>query len=251
MKKPYQYALIACVLTLGACNTVDGLVEDVKFNDWFANSGRAASGSESLLADGCPQTEIVAELGTLNEFTDNAKPGSKNLVSNAHIAKVDAKCAFSSQSVTLDLKLTIDGTLGPAGHKNAKPSFTYPYFVAVTSPIGTILAKEVFTASLAYDAGMDNQTYTETMRQIIPIPNKDAAAKYKVLIGFQLTPEQLAYNRAVEAAEKAAAIEREKIQKANIAAAKKGAKQEAPSEAIIVPDTITSGAPVNIAPTAK
>lgn len=35
----------------------------------------------------------------------------------------------------------------------------------------------------------------EYLRQIIPIKGPDVAFQYQVLVGFQLSPEQLAYNR--------------------------------------------------------
>ena len=89
------------------------------------------------------------------------------------------------------------GTLGPQARaaSGQKPFFSHPFFVAITSDNGDILAKEIFAASLTYPAGADSQTYTERLRQVIPIDNRDRGANYKVLVGFQLTPDQLAYNR--------------------------------------------------------
>ncbi len=259
-----RLALVSCVLGLAACtNTINGFVEDIKFHDWMANAGPPGSTSENLLADGCPKTDVVPDLGSFTEFTDNTKPGARNLVSTARISAIESKCQYSSQSVTVDIRLAFDGTLGPAGRSGAgggNPTFSYPFFVAVTSPAGTILAKEVFAANMMYNTGTDTQTYSETMRQIIPVPSKQAGGHYKILAGFQLAPEQLNYNRAVIAADDAARREKEKIRKAADAAAKKNASTEPPAEVVIVPDTTAPldmtvppqlGEPINIAPAAR
>lgn len=237
MKNLRLLALTSCVAALSACNTVDGLVEDLRFTDWGAFNGKAGGSSENLLDDGCPQAGVVPELATFNDFTNNAAPGSKTLVSRVQMNAIQAQCDFGPQSVTVDVKLNIDGMLGPQGRAGGNASHSYPFFVAVTSPTGTILAKEIFAADLSYDSG-DSQTYQESVRQIIPLPNKDIAGSYKVLAGFQLSPEQLAYNRAALAADEAAAKERARIQRENEDAAKKlAADNETKPEVIVVPDT--------------
>lgn len=228
MKIPALPALAACVLTLSACNTVDGFVEKIRYADW-GTTGKNASVSENLLSDGCPQASVVPELGRYNTFTDERKPTAATLISGAQIRTIESKCQYGPQSVTVDIKLAFDGHLGPGARAlGSPPSFAYPYFVAVTSPSGTILAKEVFAANMDFQ-GQPTQTYTESMRQIIPIPSKAAGEQFKVLAGFQLSDDQLRHNRAVIAAEEAARIKREELEKQRAEAAKKSAKRSGKS----------------------
>jgi hypothetical protein len=161
--------------------------------------------------------------------------------------------------VTVDLKVFFEGTLGPMGQAAPQPTVSYPFFVAVTSPSGAILAKEVFSAPMTYSAG-GQETYVETMRQIIPIPNKEAGDHFKVLAGFQLSQDQLNYNRAVIASEEAAAKERARVQKEAAENAKRAARDNPKqAEVIVVPDTMSpadtsavppavSSEPIQIAP---
>lgn len=69
------------------------------------------------------------------------------------------------------------------------------------------MAKEVFAASLNFGSGASSANYYESLRQIIPVKHGTNSGKYKVLVGFQLTHEQLAYNRAQAALEEAAQVE--------------------------------------------
>ena len=68
------------------------------------------------------------------------------------------------------------------------------YFVAVTGPGDQILAKETFGTRLDF-AGRNRIGVAEELAQRIPLPSDSDPGSYAVLVGFQLTPEELADNR--------------------------------------------------------
>ncbi len=150
-----------------------------------------------LLKNQCPEVQIVDDLSSLSDFEDPNKPSKKRLISRVDLKSAESTCKIASKSVTVDLKLIFNGALGEKGRTkdSDKPFFSYPFFVAVTAPNGKIMAKEIFAASLTYAPEEQTHTYFEKLRQIIPIQNKSKAHMHKVLIGFQVTPDQLAYNR--------------------------------------------------------
>jgi len=154
--------------------------------------------SEILLASPCPQVEIVDDLSSLSDFQNPTKTISSQLISRVDLRQAESTCKLASKSAIIDLKLIFNGKLGEKGRKKSsdKPFFSYPFFIAVLSPGGKIMGKEIFAASMTYGAKEDKHTYFEKLRQIIPIKSKSSANLYKILIGFQLTPDQLAYNRA-------------------------------------------------------
>jgi len=212
-------AIGACILPLNACETMEGLQQDIT-NIKFADFTTAASVSEdpqsAYLIDGnCPQVQIVEDLSRLHEFNVGQSMTSSNLVSSVTVNETQSTCEYNDRSVTMDLKLAFNGQLGPKGRSASKTnaSFSYPFFVAITNANGKILAKEIFAASIAYSAGEQEKTYFETLRQIIPADNRAQGARYKVMIGFQLAEQQLAYNRKLLAAEQLAAqkLEMERI----------------------------------------
>lgn len=203
----YFLIFLSCV-SLTACQTYEAIQDDV--HDLTTGNLTTAriveNEADVLLANECPKVEIVGDLSTISDFNDPRTSKSKNLISRVAITNADATCELSSKTATVDLKLIFEGTLGPKGRarKTDKPFFSYPFFVAVTTPSGKILAKEIFAASMTYNANEDTHTYFENMRQIIPIKNKKQAKFYSVLIGFQVTPDQLKYNREFLIAAKAA-----------------------------------------------
>ncbi len=233
---------VLALLALVSCESlVSDAVEEVKMGAATYQPIKSAQPSENLLDDGCPKAEIVRDLGSSTVY--NGAPAPETIASYVQITSIESKCTWAPQSVTVDVRLTLDGKAGPAGGG----SISVPYFVAVTSMGGSIMAKQVFSASMNLGAG----SHQETLRQIIPIPNRATAATYRVLAGLQITPEQLTYNRetikrndqAKRDAEKAAREAAEAAEEARLKAA------EAAEKAAKIPATpAPMDQPVPLAP---
>lgn len=150
---------------------------------------------------GCPDVRIVGDLNQLHQFSDNQPATESNSVSAVWLQDIQESCRTSGRDVTVDMTLAFTGQLGSKGkaHSTDKPSFAYPYFVAITNNQGNIVAKEVFAVTMTYDGGKTTENKVEKIRQIIPVASGDIS-NYKVLVGFQLTDQELAYNRAHPAA---------------------------------------------------
>jgi hypothetical protein len=191
----------AAVLSLGGCETMNQSMSDT--GDWFSrnnpfkSSGEAEKPAEPVkTANACVPVTTVDELKTLSQFMDEQAPRAENNISSAVITNVSANCSYNDKNTIVDLDITFDGALGPKAHtwKAEKPSFAYPYFVAITQPDGRIATKEVFGVTLSYEKGQNTMTQHEHMRQVIP----QSAQPQQIVVGFQLTEAQLAYNRSLE-----------------------------------------------------
>ncbi len=196
--KPLRYLVIAIgILSLAACQTMDGILEDFDSLQLPALMSGEDSADNLTYSGHCPAVDKMHELSMLSEFTNPSDPSEENLISRAAIANLETTCNYDERSVTVDLKMTFDGILGPRGRssENDKPFYSYPFFIAIAENNGRILAKEIFAASMTYDRGENRHTYYENMRQIIPLEYRDRGNRYKIIIGFQLSPDQLAYNR--------------------------------------------------------
>lgn len=190
------FAMMALMLT--GCETINGLgnrFADFKFPDFWTSPQ-----TSDALATGCPEAEVIQELRNLTEFAPMAPATPDNMVSSVRIANLKTVCrSVDSTSVTLDIALTLTGSLGPRARikPTDKPSFAYPYFVALTTDDGKIVAKEIHAVSLSYDKGQDRLTLEETLRHTLPIRLSGGhITPYRLLVGFQLSDDQLAYNRA-------------------------------------------------------
>lgn len=187
-----------------ACSAIDNTLERMStvsipniINDKTAASNLITKGN-------CPEVEIVEELAGYSEFKTPQNTDESQLVSRAHLTNIGSTCTINERSMSVDLKLEFQGMAGPMAYVKSsdETNHAYPFFVAITAPNGDILAKEVFSASLAFPAGSGVKNFHETLRQIIPLNNPKQSTKYKILAGFQLNQEQLEYNRNILAQQK-------------------------------------------------
>lgn len=155
----------------------------------------AAEGGTGGRVD-CPPVSIVGELTSMHQFPDPDRPDASQEISEITLTGLSTACSLSGENIAVAIDLVFEGTLGPGAKlwNTDKPSFAYPYFIAVTTPDGGIVAKEVYAATVAYGKGQDTIRHTENLRQIIPTGGS-YGTDHALLVGFQLTPGELAYNR--------------------------------------------------------
>lgn len=200
--------VFASLIALGGCSTLEGLKTDLTSGFQTVSTKVAdvvdpdAERKKQPVYDGsCPQVSVRPDLRRLVEFYDPDKASEASRISEVTIANVSNVCRIENGALVMQIDLSLEGKTGPKARVKPtdKPSFAYPYFVAVTDPQGNVLSKEIFAASIAYGAAQNELKQTESIFQTMPFPDKTIGQSYSVVVGFQLTPEQLAYNQAVPA----------------------------------------------------
>ena len=198
-------ALILPLLALGGCSTVDGLKNDLALSyDKVAGVFNKAidpikeKRKQLPVYDGtCPDVTVRPDLTRLVDFQDPSHTADNAKVSEVVITSVNNVCRIENESLVMQIDMALAGKTGPKARANPKdkPSFAYPYFIAVTDSQGTVVSKEIFAASLAYGSTQNELKQTETVFQTMPFPDASLGITYSVVVGFQLTEDQLAYNQ--------------------------------------------------------
>ena len=195
---------LVSLFALGGCSTMEGLKSDI--SKGFSSIGNSLAEVTDIKAekkklpvyDGtCPPVSVRPDLAKLVEFYNDAKPTEATKTSEIKIAGIHNTCRVEKDALVMQVDLTLAGKTGPKARVKAsdKPSFAYPYFVAVTDETGTVISKEIFAASISYGANQKEITQVESIFQNMPFPDTEAGKSFNVIVGFQLTEEQLAYNR--------------------------------------------------------
>lgn len=193
MKNLRVFILCAGALLLSSCQTAYDTAQS--FDASALPTAGGDTSVERLASNGCPPVEIVPELGTIIEFDEREKPSLDGMTSRLDMTNSNTTCKFRGNTMTVDLRLGFQGKLGPKVPQAGQPFFSYPFFVAIVSPGGSIVAKEIFGASITYEGGEQTKAYQENLRHIIPVKSRSHGAGHKIMVGFQLTPEQLSFNR--------------------------------------------------------
>jgi len=152
-------------------------------------SGCAGKNREVL---SCPETGLM-------RYADSAiyTDAAGNETGYAEFVDFRGSCRFARrgpEAVLVDLDLTFyaedrSDAERPPRRKDIE------YFVAILSPDDRILVKEVFQIPVTIDRDVRSGMETETVQKRIPLENKRDAGDYQIVLGLQLTPEQLERNR--------------------------------------------------------
>jgi len=152
----------------------------------LAITGTVAHSKSQARAGACPSISILADAARL-ALVQSGKVDLK-----AEIVTPELDCSVAGSTARSNMSFMVKSAIAPEASVGAR---TVPYFVAVISN-GQVIEKKIFELNLPF-AGSDRQVFVkETIARIdIPIASGKQAEDYSVTIGFQLTEEQVAYNR--------------------------------------------------------
>jgi len=138
----------------------------------------------------CPAATTVPDLQTIARVAPNGK--DTDVQTAGRIASVEASCSDEDDGVVT--KLSIDFTAlrtGP-GVKH----IDLPYFVAIADATGNILGKQIFAIGLDFPGDSATMKTTEKVTTHLPLKNPQLGDIYTILVGFQLTRNEIEFNRA-------------------------------------------------------
>ena len=145
----------------------------------------------------CPSAVLVPALADLTRFAPD-HPGQghdlTDLVVQARVIRVDGSCAATDSPTTLAAKVQISISVqrGPAmvGRET-----DVDVFVAVVQG-DDVRDKQVLPVHLVFPPNVDRMNLTSQVVDLaLPVGDGVNGAAYKVIAGFQLTPDELATNR--------------------------------------------------------
>ncbi len=149
-------------------------------------------------APACPRPGFLAEAADLDRYRTGTAPGGghdiTDLVLHGRIVAVTGSCKPGDKKDQLRVALTtsVELTRGPA-MQGAEADV--PVFVAVTEG-DTILDKHVYPLRVAFPSNVDRMRINSNeIDLILPVGPRKSGAAYTILVGFQLTPDELAANR--------------------------------------------------------
>ncbi len=143
----------------------------------------------------CPTAAAVGDASIQSKFRPGTGRDLTDVQYQVRLANVGSECRYDSKGVDVRMRVGFALELGPA---NPDRKAAYDFFVAITDPSNEIVAKRIFTTPLAFPANVGYVEHLEELTQRIPLPKGGSAADYKIIVGLQLTQDELEYNRKYE-----------------------------------------------------
>jgi hypothetical protein len=155
-----------------------------------------SSCSNDKKIDFCPGMTSVLDAYMAATFKPGAPPLPTNALYTVEIVNVKGTCAFDKQGKTSDssVKVTFGVTRAVPGDA---AQYTVPYFVAVT--LGEkIIAKTLRHVTFSFADGEKTATFDDDIDSVSLVTDGEKKPyDYQILVGLQLTKEQLDYNRSI------------------------------------------------------
>lgn len=142
----------------------------------------------------CPVSGVLYDASRVVEVGQPER--HENVGFTGEIEGVRGFCRYVGKDpITMQLEIDFAFGRGPKAEGDNK---VYTYFVTVTRRDRNVLAKEDYTIDVKFPKGATVVRHTEKVDGIV-IPRASetvSGTNFEVITGFELTPEQLAYNRS-------------------------------------------------------
>lgn len=144
----------------------------------------------------CPLMGVLYENARLVQFSQPGVERYANVAFTGEMQGIRGLCRYvGDDPITMSIELEMAFGRGPAGASEERRQ--YRYWVAVARRGRAPIEKEYFDVDVRFPGGQNVVTHTEEIRSIvIPRANGEVSGEnFEILVGFDLTPEQLQFNR--------------------------------------------------------
>jgi hypothetical protein len=141
----------------------------------------------------CPRVGVLDEAQRLVRFAPGAGRDLTDVRFEAEIGVQRGQCAYRSKDtkVEVDIVVEIQAVRAP----NAGRRGEFEYFVAVADRSQRILERQSFTLAIPFEADRRSAGALEEISQTIPLKPGQFGSEFEIIVGFALSPDELAYNR--------------------------------------------------------
>lgn len=140
----------------------------------------------------CPNVALLRAASQLTQYRDGPGRDILDVRYSVDIADISTGCRYSRDELTVTVNVDLIFTKGPA-HQGGE--MRAPYFVAVTKGGEDILAKKIFDSTIEFPENRRRAGVREEVDQFIRLLPDETGADYEIIVGLQVSEEQLERNR--------------------------------------------------------
>lgn len=140
----------------------------------------------------CPSTAILDGPGELVRFAPGSAGSPADVLFRTKMKTISGVCDVDEKSVDMELQIAMEAARGPA---NVKGEASFVYFVAILDKDKNVLTRTKFPMIAKFQRQETALDFSEAVTVTIPKKKEALPKDYIVYMGFEMTPEELAYNR--------------------------------------------------------
>jgi hypothetical protein len=140
----------------------------------------------------CPAASILGNAERVAQFKQGAGRDLIDVMFQAEIGKLTMTCRYLKGRVVSDISFELISERGPAARTRVG---IFDYFVAISDGSGRVLKKDLFHSKIAFPENRRRSGHLEEIELSVPLRKNEDGGNYEILVGFQLTEDQLNFNR--------------------------------------------------------
>lgn len=146
----------------------------------------------------CSRAMILGDAEQMIQFRDGPGRDILDVSYSGRLSRVFAGCEYEMNKdrtgvMAVKVYVAIEAERGPANHDRSAP---YRYFVTLTDAKREPVAKNVFDLTAQFPGNVSRVVLADdTVEMRVPIRAGQSGRDFTIFVGFQLTDEQLEFNR--------------------------------------------------------
>lgn len=141
----------------------------------------------------CPAVFILEDAKELTRFKPGPGRDITDILFEAEIVNFVGDCGYNEGEAEIELSVQIKVERGPA---NKAGQVAFDYFVAIPKFQSRSEGKSVFNVTEEFEGNRTRMLYQDDLDMTIPVKVPTDGAALEIILGFQLTPEELKFNRS-------------------------------------------------------
>jgi hypothetical protein len=143
----------------------------------------------------CPTPLIAPELDAAAQWRPGGN-GPEDISFGVKLLSVNTVCRTEKIGLSADARITfVAARTDPAVKRG-----DFAYFIAVADAQRNILNKKEYKVSVEFAPRQNQLEVSDLVAVGLPVRDLSSGGKYLIIVGLQLTPEQLEFNRKQEQA---------------------------------------------------
>lgn len=150
----------------------------------------------------CPVIGVLSDAAQIRVYREGGGVEQADVAYEMEFIRASLKkCKKSDGKLYSDIRFEIAARKGPAASSN---KIKFPYFISVLGPDNKPVSKKLFEHQVGLKTNEPLTRFALEKEKVLITPPKGRdGAGYEILIGFQLTKQQLEHNRARQKTEPA------------------------------------------------
>lgn len=144
----------------------------------------------------CPSIGVLDGADRITVFNGRGRDLT-DVVVRAEITKAAIKCEYDTGEHTISVDIAFNGgaEIGPAATSR---DMSLKGFLAITRVDGKKVSKQIYDIPITFSGAARTVRFLKSVEgTVVPYGGSVNGSIYEFLVGFQLTPDQLDYNRKV------------------------------------------------------